>query len=66
MVGKMAKLKDATPAQIAIAWVLAQKTLIVPIPGTIKLHRIKENIGGASSNIMPVIRKSFIQKTNSL
>ncbi len=46
LVGKMAKLKNATPAQIAIAWVLAQKPWIVPIPGTTKLHRVEENIGG--------------------
>ena len=39
--------KKATPAQIAIAWILAQKPWMVPIPGTSKLHRLKENIGGA-------------------
>ncbi len=37
----------ATPAQIALAWLLAQKPWIVPIPGTTKLHRLKENIGAA-------------------
>src|SRR5690606_3983205 len=37
--------KDATPAQIALAWLLAQKPWIVPIPGTTKLHRLRENIG---------------------
>jgi aryl-alcohol dehydrogenase-like predicted oxidoreductase len=37
--------KQATPAQIALAWLLAQKPWIVPIPGTTKLHRLKENIG---------------------
>jgi aryl-alcohol dehydrogenase-like predicted oxidoreductase len=40
--------KQATPAQIALAWLLAQKPWIVPIPGTTKLHRIEENIGAAS------------------
>jgi len=40
--------KNATPAQIALAWLLAQKPWIAPIPGTTKLHRLKENIGGAS------------------
>lgn len=40
--------KNATPAQIALAWLLAQKPFIVPIPGTSKLHRLKENIGGAT------------------
>lgn len=39
--------KEATPAQVALAWLLAQKSFIVPIPGTTKLHRLKENIGGA-------------------
>ncbi len=42
-----ARLK-ATPAQVALAWLLAQKTWIVPIPGTTKLHRLEENLGGAS------------------
>ena len=40
--------KGATPAQIAIAWLLAQKPWIAPIPGTTKLHRLEENIGAAS------------------
>jgi len=40
--------KDATPAQIALAWLLAQKPFIAPIPGTTKLHRLQENVGGAS------------------
>lgn len=40
--------KEATPAQIALAWLLAQKSFIAPIPGTTKLHRLEENIGGAS------------------
>ncbi|UHO39701.1 aldo/keto reductase [Chryseobacterium capnotolerans] len=39
--------KEATPAQVALAWLLAQKSFIAPIPGTTKLHRLKENIGGA-------------------
>jgi aryl-alcohol dehydrogenase-like predicted oxidoreductase len=40
--------KDATPAQIALAWLLAQKPWIAPIPGTTKLHRLEENVGAAS------------------
>ena len=40
--------KNATPAQIALAWLLAQKPWIVPIPGTTKIHRLEENVGGAS------------------
>lgn len=43
----IAKQKEATPAQIALAWLLAQKPWIVPIPGTSKLHRLEENLGGA-------------------
>ena len=43
-----AERKHATPAQIALAWLLAQKPWIVPIPGTTKLHRLEENLGGAA------------------
>ena len=45
LVGKIAERKQATPAQIALAWLLARKPWIVPIPGTTKLHRLEENIG---------------------
>ena len=45
---EVASTKGATPAQIALAWLLAQKPWIVPIPGTTKLHRLEENIGAAS------------------
>ena len=48
LVGRIAAKKQATPAQIAIAWVLAQQPWIVPIPGTTKLHRLEENLGGAT------------------
>jgi aryl-alcohol dehydrogenase-like predicted oxidoreductase len=44
----MAARKKATPAQIALAWLLAQKPWIVPIPGTTKLARLEENIGAAA------------------
>lgn len=47
LVKLIAESKKATPAQIALAWLLAQKPWIVPIPGTTKLHRLEENIGGA-------------------
>src|SRR5580765_684300 len=47
----MAQRKDATPGQIALAWLLAQKPWIVPIPGTTKLHRLEENIGAASVSL---------------
>ena len=46
--GKIARQKNATPAQIALAWLLAQKPWIVPIPGTTKLHRLDENLGALS------------------
>lgn len=46
-IGEIAAAKQATPAQIAIGWLLAQRPWIVPIPGTTKLHRLEENIGGA-------------------
>jgi aryl-alcohol dehydrogenase-like predicted oxidoreductase len=46
--GQIAAQKKATPAQIALAWLLAQKPWIVPIPGTTKLHRLEENLGAAS------------------
>jgi aryl-alcohol dehydrogenase-like predicted oxidoreductase len=47
LIGKFAAQKKATPAQIALAWVLAQRPWIAPIPGTTKRHRLEENIGGA-------------------
>jgi aryl-alcohol dehydrogenase-like predicted oxidoreductase len=48
LLGEIAKQKKATPAQIALAWLLAQKPWIVPIPGTTKLKRLEENIGAAA------------------
>jgi len=47
LLGRVAEQKKATPAQIALAWLLAQKPWIVPIPGTTKRHRLEENIGAA-------------------
>lgn len=47
LLGKIAAERNATPAQIALAWLLAQKPWIVPIPGTTKLHRLEENLGAA-------------------
>ncbi|MDT8068301.1 MAG: aldo/keto reductase [Terriglobia bacterium] len=47
LIARFAKQKNATPAQIALAWLLAQKPWIVPIPGTTKLHRLEENLGAA-------------------
>jgi len=48
LLAAIAKTKEATPAQVALAWLLAQKPWIVPIPGTTKLHRLEENIGAAN------------------
>jgi len=53
LLGKVAERKKATPAQIALAWLLAQKPWIVPIPGTTKLHRLEENIGALSVELTP-------------
>lgn len=48
LVGAIAKENNATPAQVALSWLLAQKPFVVPIPGTTKLNRLQENIGGAN------------------
>jgi aryl-alcohol dehydrogenase-like predicted oxidoreductase len=48
LLGRFAQQKKATPAQVALAWLLAQKPWIVPIPGTTKLHRLEENIAAAN------------------
>src|SRR5437016_4529388 len=53
LLGSIAKKKKATPAQIALAWLLAQKPWIVPIPGTTKLHRLEANIGAGSVELTP-------------
>src|SRR5689334_21863130 len=51
LLGELAARKEATPAQVALAWLLAQKPWIVPIPGTTKLHRLEENIGAANLSL---------------
>ena len=51
LLARIAKQKNATPAQIALAWLLAQKPWIVPIPGTTKLHRLEENVGAAAIDL---------------
>jgi aryl-alcohol dehydrogenase-like predicted oxidoreductase len=53
LLGRIAKQKKATPAQIALAWLLTRKPWIVPIPGTTKLHRLEENIGAAALELTP-------------
>jgi len=53
LIDKFAQQKKATPAQIALAWLLAQKPWIVPIPGTTKLNRLEENIGAVNVTLSP-------------
>jgi aryl-alcohol dehydrogenase-like predicted oxidoreductase len=53
LLGQVAKRKGATAAQIALAWLLAQKPWIVPIPGTTKLNRLEENLGAANVELTP-------------
>jgi aryl-alcohol dehydrogenase-like predicted oxidoreductase len=53
LLGEIAGRKKATPAQIALAWLLAQKPWIVPIPGTTKLNRLEENLGAAAVELTP-------------
>src|SRR5579872_4759058 len=53
LLGRIAQQKKATPAQIALAWLLAQKPWIVPIPGTTKLHRLEENTAAANIQLSP-------------
>jgi aryl-alcohol dehydrogenase-like predicted oxidoreductase len=53
LISRVAEQKKATPAQIALAWLLAQKPWIVPIPGTTKLHRLEENIGATEVELNP-------------
>ncbi len=50
---QIAERKKATPAQVALAWLLAQKPWIVPIPGTTKLHRLEENLGSVGVELTP-------------
>jgi aryl-alcohol dehydrogenase-like predicted oxidoreductase len=63
---QIAKKKMATPAQIALAWLLAQKPWIVPIPGTTKLHRLEENIGAASIELTPADLQEINHATTSI
>ena len=53
LLGKVAARKNATPAQIALAWLFAQKPWIIPIPGTTKLNRLDENIGAVTVELTP-------------
>lgn len=53
LLAQFARERDATPAQVALAWILAQKPWMVPIPGTTKLHRLEENLGAANLELTP-------------
>jgi aryl-alcohol dehydrogenase-like predicted oxidoreductase len=53
LLNRFAEQKKATPAQVALAWLLAKKPWIVPIPGTTKQHRLEENIGAAEVELTP-------------
>jgi aryl-alcohol dehydrogenase-like predicted oxidoreductase len=62
----VAERKRATPAQIALAWLLAQKPWIVPIPGTTKLHRLEENLGGANVELNEADLKQIDEVSSSM
>ncbi|WP_322402959.1 aldo/keto reductase [Massilia luteola] len=66
LLGRIAGDKGATPAQIALAWLLAQKPWIVPIPGTTKLHRLDENLGAASLQLVPDELRDLTEALSSI
>ena len=66
VIQKFATAKNATPAQIALAWVLAQKPWIVPIPGTTKVNRLTENIGAASIELTPDELKEMEEASSNI
>jgi aryl-alcohol dehydrogenase-like predicted oxidoreductase len=66
LLGRIAKRKKATPAQIALAWVLAQKPWVVPIPGTTKLERLKENIGATEIELTPADLREIDAATSEI
>jgi aryl-alcohol dehydrogenase-like predicted oxidoreductase len=66
LIGRFAKEKNVTPAQVALAWLLAQKPWIVPIPGTTKLHRLEDNLGAASVELTPNDVRELDEATSSL
>jgi len=66
LIGEFAKQKKASPAQIALAWLLAQKPWIVPIPGTTKLHRLEENIGAADVTLTAADVRRLDEATSKL
>jgi aryl-alcohol dehydrogenase-like predicted oxidoreductase len=66
LLGKFAQQKKATPAQIALAWLLAQKPWIVPIPGTTKTHRLEENLGAVAVELMPEDLRQINEATSKI
>ncbi len=66
LVKSVAERKRATPAQIALAWLLAQKPWIVPIPGTTKLHRLEENLGAANVELNEADLKQIDEASSSM
>jgi aryl-alcohol dehydrogenase-like predicted oxidoreductase len=66
LVRAVAKRKGATPAQVALAWLLAQKPWIVPIPGTTKLHRLQENLGAVNVELTEADLKEIDEASSSL
>ena len=66
LVKSVAERKGATPAQIALAWLLAQKPWIVPIPGTTKLHRLEENLGAANVELDEADNKQINEASSSM
>jgi aryl-alcohol dehydrogenase-like predicted oxidoreductase len=66
LVRSVAERKGATPAQIALAWLLAQKPWIVPIPGTTKLHRLEENLGAADVELSKADLKQIDEASSSM
>ena len=66
LIKSVAERKRATPAQIALAWLLAQKPWIVPIPGTTKLHRLEENLGAANIELNEADLKQIDQASSSI
>ena len=66
LVKAVAERKNATPAQVALAWLLAQKPWIVPIPGTTKLHRLEENLGAVNVELSEADLKQIDEASSSL
>ena len=66
LVKAVAERKGATPAQVALAWLLAQKPWIVPIPGTTKLHQLEENLGAVNVELTDADLKQIDEASSSL